>query len=288
MSAPAALAFAAAAVGALAAARLAGAIAPATLARLARIVTAVSAAIESVLRLGREGREPGALERRRLLACGAFAVFSLGWLVAGPVAGAVTALAAPAAVSRALHARRAAYRGAVERAAPAIALAVADALSGGRSLRAALTDSASTVAGAGGVELRRVSAELATGQPTDAALEALRRRCGSPAIDAIVAAALVQRRSGGNLGRLLRRLARAFEDQQRLADEVRVATAQARFTGLLVVLLPLGGGLLAEMASPGLVAAVAGSPLTAALVMAAVALQVVAAVLIRRLGRVRV
>jgi tight adherence protein B len=113
-------------------------------------------------------------------------------------------------------------------------------------------------------------------------------RCGSPAVDAIVAACLVQRRSGGDLATLLRGLAHAFEDQQRLMDEVRVATAQARFTGLLVVLLPIGGALLAELASPGFAAGLAGSAVTAWLVCLALALQVVAGVLIRRIGRVRV
>ena len=288
MSTHALLAFGAGAIGVAAAARLAAALAPATLARASRLLGAASSAIESLLRLGSEGREPGAVERRQLLVCGAIAVLCTGTVLAGPLAGAVAALAAPLAVSRALHARRLAYRRAVERDAPAVALAIADALSGGRSLRGAIVDSAATVTGSGGAELRRVAAELAAGQPTDAALEALRRRCSSPAIDAIVAASLVQRRSGGNLAVLLRRLARAFEDQRRLADEVRVATAQARFTGLLVVLLPLGGAVLAELASPGLVAGVAGSALTAWLVVLAVGLQLAAAVLIRRIGRVRV
>lgn len=282
------LAFAAAALGVVAAMRLAGELAPAALARTSELVRAASAAGGALLRLGREGREPGAVERRQLLVCGAVAAFCAGSLLAGPILGVAVALAAPAAVSRVLRARRVAYRRAVERDAPAIALALADALSGGRSLRGALLESAATVAGAGGAELRRVSAELAAGQRTDAALEGLRRRCASPSIDVIVAAALVQRRSGGNLGALLRRLARSFEDQQRLADEVRVATAQARFTGLLVVVLPLGGGLLAEMASPGLVAGLADSAVTAWLVAVAVGLQVAGAFVIRRLGVVRV
>jgi Flp pilus assembly protein TadB len=68
---------------------------------------------------------------------------------------------------------------------------------------------------------------------------------------------------------------------------VRAATAQARFTGVIVVLLPLGGALLAELASPGFAARLTGSLLTGWLVGLAVALQVAAAVLIRRLGRVR-
>ena len=286
MNAPALLAFAAAALGCLAAARISRGLAPTALARASRLLRAASAAIDALLRLGREGREPGTVERRQLLVCGAVAALSAGLVFAGPV-GALASLAAPLAVSRVLHARRLAYRRAVERGAPAIALAVADALAGGRSLRGALLDAPGTVGGAAGAELRRVSAELAAGQPTEAALEALRMRCSSSAIDAIVAASLVQRRSGGNLGALLRRLARSFEDHQRLVDEVRVATAQARFTGVLVVALPLGGAMLAELASPGLIAGLADSTLTAWFVGLALALQAVAAVLIRRLGRVR-
>jgi tight adherence protein B len=281
------LAAAAAAVGVFGAVRLARELAPVALLRTSRLVRIAADAIDSLLKLGREGREPGAVERRQLLACGAVAALSTGTLLAGPT-GALVALAAPALVSRALYARRVAYRRAVERGAPAIASAIADALAGGRSLRGALLEAPTTVGGAAGAELRRVAAELATGQPTEAALEALRARCPAPAIEAIVAASLVQRRSGGNLGELLRRLARSFEDHQRLVDEVRVATAQARFTGILVVAMPLGGAVLAELASPGLVAGLAGSALTAWLVGLALVLQGTAAVLIRRLGRVRV
>jgi tight adherence protein B len=106
-------------------------------------------------------------------------------------------------------------------------------------------------------------------------------------MDTFVAACLLQHRAGGDLARLLRESARALEDQARLEDEVRSATAQARFTALIVVLLPLGGGLLAEMASPGWFAGLWSSFLTAWLVGAALVLQLVAAVLIRRMARVR-
>jgi Flp pilus assembly protein TadB len=204
---------------------------PAMLARASGVVRTAASAAEALLRLGREGREPGAVERRQLLVCGAVATFAGGAVLAGPFVGAVLALGAPLAVSRALRARRLAYRRAVERDASAIATAIADGLSAGGSLRRSLLDAPATLGGAGAAELRRVGGELAAGQPTDAALEGLRLRCMSPAIDAIVAAALVQHRSGGNLSVLLRRLARSFEDERRLADEVRVATAQARFTG---------------------------------------------------------
>jgi tight adherence protein B len=280
------LAFIACGLGLAAAWQLAAEVVRPALVAAGRAARMGADAVDALLRLGREGREPGAVERRRLLACGAALALCAGGLLIGPLAGALLALGAPSLVSRALRARRQAYRQAVERAAPALAIALADALSGGHSLRGAVAEAADGVGGAGGAELRRVAAELEAGARTDAALDRLRLRVGSPAIDTIVAASLVQRRSGGDLAALLRRLANAFEDQQRLVDEVRVATAQARFTGLLVVLLPLGGGLLAELASPGFAAGLADSAIALWLVGAALVLQVAAGVLIRRIGRV--
>lgn len=280
-----ALAFVSCVAAALALADLAPRLAHAPLGHAAAGARAFAAAVEALLRLGREGREPGALERRRLLAGGALLALCAGTLVLGPVAGCALAVGAPAAVSRVLAARRASYRGAVERAAPGIAVAVADALGGGHSVRGALAEAAAGLGGAGGAELRRVAGELAAGRATDAALEGLRRRCPTPGVEALVAATLLHRRSGGDLAGLLRRLANAFEDEQRLADEVRVATAQARFTGFLVVGLPLGGGALAELARPGFLASLMAGPVTAWFVALALALQMAAALLIRRIGR---
>jgi tight adherence protein B len=242
---------------------------------------------ETPLRLGREGRSPGARERRRLLVAGAACAFAFGCLVAGPLPGAVLAACGPWVVARVLAAARERYRRGVEAGAAGIALALADALGGGHSIRGAVAEAAIGLGGPPGQELRRVGRELALGAPTDVALEAMRARVRSHGIDTIVAACLLQRRSGGDLARLLRDSARALEDQERLERDARAATAQARFTGLIVVMLPLGGALLAELASPGYLASLASSFLTAWLAGLALAMQVIAAVLIRRLGRVR-
>jgi tight adherence protein B len=168
-----------------------------------------------------------------------------------------------------------------------MAIAIADAIGGGRSLRAGLGEAVSGAQGAAGHELRRTAAELAAGAPTEDALEAMRARAGSPRMDVLVAACLLQRRAGGDLARLLRESARGMEDQARLEDEVRAATAQARFTALIVVLMPVGGALLAELASPGWFAGLWSSFLTAWLVGIALVLQALAAFLMHRLGRVR-
>ncbi len=212
----------------------------------------------------------------------------------GPLLGLALAAGGPWAVARLLAARRRRYREAVDAGVAELAVAIADAIGGGRSLRAALGEVAGGgrvpgggVGGAAGHELRRTAAELAAGAATADALEAMRLRVRSPRMDTLVAACLLQSRAGGDLARLLRESARAMEDQARLEDEVRSATAQARFTALIVVLLPLGGALLAELASPGWFAGLWSSFLTAWLVGIALVLQLVAAVLMRRIGRLR-
>jgi tight adherence protein B len=279
----AALAFAAAVCLVLSAAELVAAVAG----RAPAFVRVLAELAEAPLRLGREGRSPGARERRRLLVAGAACAFALGCVVAGPLPALVLGAGGPWVVARVLAAARERYRRGVEAGAAGIALALADALGGGHSIRGAVAEAAAGLSGPPGQELRRVARELALGAPTDDALEAMRARIRSHGIDTIVAACLLQRRSGGDLARLLRDSARALEDQERLERDARAATAQARFTGLIVVMLPLGGGLLAELASPGYLASLGSSFLTAWLAGLALAMQVVAGVLIRRLGRVR-
>jgi tight adherence protein B len=280
-------AFAAAALAIVATGELLVATAPLLRARLPLALRRAVALVDAVVRAGREGRDPGAVDRRRLLGAGASIALAGGWIVAGPLVGLALGAAGPWSVARLLRARREHYRRQVDAGAGAVAISLADALAAGHSLRGAVTESARAIGGQTGCELRRTAAELAAGARTEAALEDLPARTGSRRLGVIAAACLVQRSAGGDLARLLRECAAGFADQARLEDEVRAATAQARFTGLVVVLLPLGGALLAELASPGFVGGLASSFLTAWLVGLALIMQVAAAVLIRRLGRVR-
>ena len=287
MTASVGLAFAAGCLGALGLLEIARGLAPSVRGRAPRIARRLAGLAETLSRPGREGRDPGAAERRRLLAAAAFVALGVGTFVAGPAVGLLAACGAPLAVGRVLRARRERYRRAVADGAAQIATVLADALGGGHSVRGAVVEAAPALDGPPGRELRRAAAELGLGARTEDVLEALRRRAGSHEIDTIVAGVLLQRRAGGDLARLLREAARAFDDQNRLRGEVRAATAQARFTGVIVVLLPVGGALLAELASPGFLAGLFDGFLTAWLVGLALVMQTVAAVAIRRLGRVK-
>ena len=167
-----------------------------------------------------------------------------------------------------------------------MAIAVADALDVGRSPRAALAAASASLEGPPARELERVRAELALGAPTRVALAGLRHRVDSPRVDAFATALLSEQLAGGDLAALLRRFAAAAADRDRTEADARSATAQARFTGLLVVAMPVGAALLAELLDPGFVGGLLADPAAATLLGCAGALQLAGFFAIRRLSRV--
>jgi tight adherence protein B len=254
----------------------------------AQIPRRAARALRPLVAAGRSGRAPTSPERRRLAVLVALGLLAGGWLVAGPLAGVLLAGGGPWAAAAVLRARERRWRAQLARGAPCVARALADALAGGHSVRGAIAEAAATggVPGAAGLELRRVAAALALGESTEEALAALARRACEPAHETIVAAILLQREAGGDLASLLRTVARSLEAAGRVRAEARSATAQARSTASVVAALPAGALALTELAQPGHLANLVAAPLPAVLAAAALALEVVALLLVRRLARV--
>ena len=279
MSAAVLLSFAAAVVGVLGAWE-----ALAAVERL-RVAAVLGRAVEPLVRAGREGRDPTGPERRRLawVSTGVLAV--AGWLVGGAGGAVVAAVGGPLLVAAVVRSRRRRYARELRAGAGPAARALADAVSGGHSIRGALAVAAGGMAGAAGHELRAAARALDLGDSTVAALEALQRRAADPAWSAIVGGILLQRDAGGDLAGLLRDQAAALEAAERIEREARTATAQARFTARLVLVLPLGAAAFAELTSPGLVAGLLTHPLSVWLVAMATLLQATAIAAVSRLAR---
>jgi tight adherence protein B len=245
----------------------------------------VAAAARPLARAGREGYAPSAAEQRRLGVLGSGAILASVVFAFGPGPLAVAAAAGPVAAASLVARRRERYRRAVERSIPDVAIAVADSISSGASVRMALAGAAASLEGAPARELARVGAELELGAPTATALAAMRGRMRSPRVDGLVGALLSQQLAGGDLAGLMRRLGKAAAESDRVADDARAATAQARFTGLLVVAMPAGAGIFAELLDPGFVSRVIADPAGVVLLAVAGALQLAGFASIRRLGR---
>lgn len=255
--------------------------------RVARRLPGIAGTLlEPVHRLAAEGIIPSDRERLRLQAAAGSTGFVLALSLAGLSTAVVVAALSAWLASRSLVWRRDRYARRIDAGAAAAALALADALGGGHSLRGAIKAAAHGLGGPIGVELRRVAGELEVGGETEATLDRFRQRARSRRIGLIVAGVSVQRRAGGNLVELLRRIATAIEDQDRVEDEARAASAQARFTSLVVLLLPACGLLLGELASPGMARRMLASEAGALLCGIALLLQGGGLLLIRRFGRV--
>jgi tight adherence protein B len=250
-----------------------------------RFATWLDGALAPLARAGREGYAPSPEEQRRLALLGTGAILVFAVLLTGPGPLAIAAAAGPSTATLVVARRRARYRRAVERSVPDVAAAVADAISGGHSVRGALASARASLEGPSATELARVGAELELGASTMDALASMRARLSSPRVDALATALLSQQAAGGDVADLMRRLGSAAAERDRVDDEARAATTQARFTGVLVVALPGGAALFAELLEPGFVSGVLSEPASAAMLAAAALLQAAGFAAIRRLGR---
>jgi tight adherence protein B len=250
-----------------------------------RLALWVREAVDPLGRVAREGYVPSAEEQRRLALLGSAAIAAVAVMVTGPGPLAVGAAAGPWLVGAVVARRKERYRRTVERSIPEMASAIADAISGGHSVRGALAAAAESLDGPPAAELSRVAADLELGASTGDALGAMRGRLRSERLDSLATSLLSQQIAGGDVAALMRRLAAAAAERDRVDDEARAATTQARFTGLLVVALPAGAALFAELLQPGFISRVLAAPASAALLVVAAGLQVMGFAVIRRFGR---
>jgi len=251
--------------------------------------TRAEAAVRRLLApLGRPQAVASAAEERRLARTAIGALLAAGLLLFGLAGGLLLAAVGPWAVRRVLRARRARWRAAAGAGVASVARALADALAAGHSVRGALGQVAlhGGVTGPAGDVLRQAQGALAAGATTEHVLERMRVTVADASWDALVAAILLARGTGGDLCGLLRSLAGAAEAARREEADARTATAQARLTAGIVAALPLGGLALAALADPGLLEDVVADPRSLALLLLAAAVQGGALLVVRRIARV--
>lgn len=243
-------------------------------------------AIEPLRRARAEGYLPTSSEKLRLVFLGGVAAVFTGWYFAGPMVGLALAAASPLLAGYAVKRSRTRYRRMVERSLPDVARAIADSLSAGHSPRGALASVPVSLEGPSATEFRRVQHALELGHPTAIAVKDLAERFRSQRVDAFATALISQRTAGGDLAALLRRFADGAAERDRVAEDARSATAQARFTGYLVVAMPVGAALFIELIEPGFTGSLLGSSPAMVLLALAAGLQAAGFLAISKLAKV--
>lgn len=89
-------------------------------------------------------------------------------------------------------------------------------------------------------EFARCTKEMSLGIGVEEALNHMVERSESEDFDLLVTAVQIQRVVGGNLAEILDKIAFTIRERVRITGEIRTLTTQARFSGYIITLLPVG------------------------------------------------
>jgi tight adherence protein B len=99
-------------------------------------------------------------------------------------------------------------------------------------------------------EFGRATREMALGISVDDALNHMVKRNMSEDFDLMVTAVQIHRVVGGNLAEILDTIANTIRERVRIKGEIRTLTAQARASGWIITLLPIGLAAVLTVISP--------------------------------------
>jgi tight adherence protein B len=100
------------------------------------------------------------------------------------------------------------------------------------------------------VEFGRVLRGISLGLSLQQALADMAERVGSDDLDLVVTAMNVQYEMGGNLAQTLETIGETVRDRIRILREIQVMTAQQRFTGYMLAVLPIALAFILMMINP--------------------------------------
>jgi tight adherence protein B len=132
-------------------------------------------------------------------------------------------------------------------------------------------------------ELRRAFEEQNLGQPLDIVLRKLGQRIPSMDVQFFVSAVLLQKRTGGNLAELLDKLAQLIRERFKLRARIRAVSAQGLMSGRILSAIPAGVGLMMFIVNPQYARFFVVDPVGHQLLGAALGLQLVGYLIIRKI-----
>ena len=139
-----------------------------------------------------------------------------------------------------------------------------------------------------GGEMRKCFDEQNYGVELRTALVHLTERAPIQDLRIFVAAVLIQKESGGNLAEVLEKVAQTTRERFRLKKQVSVHTAQGRMSGYVLSILPIALGLVMYFVNPDGMSVLWTRPMGLKMLYAASCMDVVGALIIRKVVSIRV
>ncbi|MCY0899849.1 MAG: type II secretion system F family protein [Firmicutes bacterium] len=238
----------------------------------------------------RQGTSAAALKLRpseyALFLAGAFLVpFGFGFALRGIGGGLILGVLGTGGLYAYFRIKQQRWLHKAEEQLPEFLRGVASALRAGSSLSQAMHLVAEEMPEPLGAEISRVLRREALGFNFGETLEELARRIPSREMGLAVMAINIQREVGGSLADLLDTITETISDRQRLKTEIRVLTAQGRFSGWTLTAMPFVLSLLIWFADPRYIGPLFESLRGWGMLAAAFCLIVIGGVVINRLVR---
>ena len=137
-------------------------------------------------------------------------------------------------------------------------------------------------------EIGNVVRAVNLGLPLRRALEDAVARIGSEDFNLLVVAINVHYETGGNLAETLEVISDTIRDRLRMLNEIRVLTAQQRFTGYTLATLPIIVGLVVYLVNPGYIGDLFKPGWVRILPITAIVMQIIGFLFIRRIVDIEV
>lgn len=211
-----------------------------------------------------------------------------GWRLGsagGAVISAIVAGALP--VLRLVHKRQRRLQRFQEHFADAVDM-ISRSIRAGNALSAAIQLVGEEMADPIGHEFRHVTEEIRLGLDPGEALLRLQQRVPTEDVVFFCTAIRIQRGSGGNLAEILDRLSDVIRKRFELLSHARVLSTQQRYAAIFVGLSPALFSLIFYFLSPGYFDPLIESPMAPTLLGAGLALELVGALIIWRLAKIKV
>jgi tight adherence protein B len=132
-------------------------------------------------------------------------------------------------------------------------------------------------------ELRRTFEEQNLGQPLEIVLRKLCLRIPSMDVQFFVSAVLLQKRTGGNLAELLDKLAQLIRERFKLRARIRAVSAQGLMSGRILSAIPAGVAVMMFVVNPQYARFFVDDPVGHELLAAALGLQLIGYLIIRKI-----
>lgn len=139
-----------------------------------------------------------------------------------------------------------------------------------------------------GTEFRQVFDEQNLGVPLREALTGMTHRIDSIEVRFFVTAILIQKETGGNLAEIIDKIAHVIRERFRIEGQLKVFTAQARMTGTILVLLPIGVAVAIGVLNPEYLKPLWFEKAGKIMIALAACMQIAGALAIRKIIRIKI